>query len=172
MCRECFRDREYVFEQMFDEFETWICENGRIILFKKIAETIDNQFINFLKTFILQTSIGNVIKIVKLYHNSISPTVRQILSQEKFEIDFEFKATFKLSCNIMKHELQPKVKKCKNPEVIQELYKYMMPQYTISDPVCIWMDFKIGDIISICENKCNSSLDQCCVKTRFRKVVN
>lgn len=170
MCKECFVDRGYIFLSDYNDFELWQNEHGLIMLIKEIAHTIDKKKIAEIKNLVAQTNF-TLFKVVKLFKTTTSPAVLTMLSEDT-TINLELKHVNSLICNIMKHECQPRFKKCNDAQSIKQKFTAAIPQMLSSDPVCIWMDWHVGDVIAICDNtKCSSNEDSCCGYTRYRIIV-
>ena len=65
------------------------------------------------------------------------------------------------------------ISKKKTENKIVEKHLYNMPEFVSNDPVVEWMDWKKGNIIGICEDKCLNEIfeGECCKNTRYRIVV-
>lgn len=142
-----------------------------IFLFLKIFESIQVRIVDMV------VKILNIYKInhgILVYTSSTSSSVKARL--ESFNgIKIELFHSDQLSCNIMEHVFQPRMTKCNVEQIVKvkNLYRYAMPQIKSDDPVVLWMDWKSGDIIAICDKKCTNMLDEngrCCIDCRWRVI--
>ena len=143
----------------------------RIFVSSIISDSIQVKFIDM---FVKILQLYNINHGIAIYKNAVSSSVRSKI--ESMDTKLELLNMNQLSCNIMDHYLQPRFIRCDSAQAIEakKLYIYPMPIISREDATVLWMGWGVGDIISICEKKCQNSLDykgQCCIDCRHRRVL-
>ena len=151
--------------------EIWRKDDDVILLFKEISQSIQN---NLIKEIEIILNKLNILKCIKIYNKIISTSVRQSTNNYKFKI--EFTHVDELRINITKHSMQPKIIKCSDEDAkkIKEMFVYEMPKIKHIDPVIVWFNWNINDVIAYCYKKCDqldTNHPKCCKDIEYRLIV-
>lgn len=170
--RERLKNRNYIFESENDLGEIWKNENEKIFFFLKIYDSIQ---IKILDNILIYLKNLNIFKANIIFIKNVSASVKLKIDKIK-NYDIELICLSSLACNIMNHVNQPYFFLVpKNLEhVIKNKHSFNLPEILYNDPVILWMNWKKGNIIGICENKCKNLINdkgECCNLTKYRIVV-
>lgn len=170
--REWMEQRGYKYASSHTEGELWIDQDTKeeYFLFLSIADTIQVKLVD---QIVKMMNLHHITNAIKIFRYSTSSCVKN--KMEELKIKIELVCADQLKCNILKHKYQPKMTKCNTYQArnANALHKCAMPQISKDDPVVILMNWKRGDIIAICPDKCQElkKRGKCCEKTRFRIVI-
>lgn len=166
--------RKLTLVKTYEEYEyceIWASDTGhQVLVFPQVSDSVQIKMIDQLLHI---AQIFHISHLIKLYSTSVSSSVQNKLAECKLRV--ELICAKLLICDITQHVLQPTFTLCDEVQRVNALakHKYAPPQYPLDDPIVIWYGWKKGDVIAICDNKCQH-LDQyanCCGKTRYRIVV-
>lgn len=166
-------NRNYQFIKQAIEDDFWIFQDNekrKIACFPKFFDSIQlknlEQIMEKMKKF-------DIFHIILVYTKNVSPIVKNKIWPN---YQFELIMSSSLEYDILEHVKQPKFIKC-NPNQKQNiinLHVAKLPQLLIQDPVSIYLNYKKGDVIAVCRDKCENKLNEqgfCCKNTTFRIVV-
>lgn len=168
LCQQRLVDRGMVLIGNNPDGEIWKLGSDLFLLFFTIDTNIQVKSLDTINKILKNCKISNGIK---LFTDSTSASVKNTIGD-----NVELICTKELQCNIMRHIFQPQMQKCSKTQAKNaiRLHLYAPPQFTSDDAVVKWMNWKKGDVIAICKNKCGNTLGQdgrCCQTCNFRIVV-
>lgn len=166
VCKKWLEYRGYAYVVTKEEGEIWRKDGEDLLLFSEISSSVQ---VKLLESLIKTCEEYNVKKAIKIYEDGTSSCVRNRKADA-----IELICTDELLCDITKHKFQPKMFKC-NPsqaELAIGMHLHALPRFSIDDPMVRMMDWSKGDVIAICDDKCEILKDDatCCDATRFRIV--
>lgn len=163
-------NRNYILFEKLNDFWIFQDEENKIACFVNFFESIQ---LKNLELIINNMKKIQIFHIILVFTKSVSPIVKNKI-WPNFQI--ELICSNSLEYDIMDHVKQPKFIKCNKiqKEHVLKLHTAHLPQLLLQDPVSLYLNFKKGDVIAICREKCLNNLNEkgfCCEKTNFRIVV-
>lgn len=138
------------------------------LVFSQIFDSIQLNNVKTIKEELKKLKIKHCIVLYKIIITSV---VKNLAADE---FDIEMFNINDLQVDILNHVFQPSFFKIDYPEIVTRQFLYQMPQFLSTDPIVKYYNYKKGDVIGICEEKCGQKYGTdgfCCKKTRFRIVV-
>lgn len=157
-----------------DKWEFWGNDLKQVAVYVEPLQSVQVGFVTRAYELLVENKL---LHCIAQYAKTISPPARSMIRAHAFlGKKLEFLHCNIVCCDILAHYLQPKFRVCSiaQSRCVRQQHIHTMNQICSDDAVAIWMELQVGQIVALCDDKCDNELDhegKCCASTRWKQIV-